>query len=351
MVSGEEDFTKRFKGKIDHWWIKGVEFQDPTIAACLPISIENPAIAYDLVNDRFKVDVEAMSVGTINVDPVDKWARQLGKIDLQRFLGVDISLANPILNSLVYAEDIIDPRNIRALDTSDKVSAYGSESQPLLQRAVTYDALAQIRHNGVEIDPRQIRTLTTADKINVIGDEGYVLSQDVHGSLKVTLLTNTTAYDARDTSDRAARLLGKVYGSQDVLQQRTTTKELIVQIQHQGAEKDPTQIRALTAADIVTVAREGTATHFSITSSGTIYTPAAGKKVRLLAFFWSSNADIITSLRFGSGGSDMFPLQKIGVSAMNLLGLGPLEGAADAVLYGYLSAAGTMKGTVFTVNV
>jgi len=30
-----------------------------------------------------------------------------------------------------------------------------------------------------------------------------------------------------DVSDRAARLLGKVYGSQDILQQRATTKELL----------------------------------------------------------------------------------------------------------------------------
>jgi len=99
---------------------------------------------------------------------------------------------------------------------------YGSEGQQLLQRASTYDLLVQLRHAGVEIDPR---------------DRNW----------------NLGASDVPDLSDRAGRLLGKVYGNQDVLQQRATTKELYVQISHQGTEKDPTQIRALTSSDVVDV--------------------------------------------------------------------------------------------------
>lgn len=44
--------------KCDIVKVKGVDLKTPTIAASLPISIENPAIAYDAANDRFKVDVE-----------------------------------------------------------------------------------------------------------------------------------------------------------------------------------------------------------------------------------------------------------------------------------------------------
>jgi hypothetical protein len=38
--------------------VKGVDLKTPTIAASIPISIENPAIAYNAGTDRFKVDVE-----------------------------------------------------------------------------------------------------------------------------------------------------------------------------------------------------------------------------------------------------------------------------------------------------
>jgi hypothetical protein len=275
------------------------------------------------------VTIEAVTAGAFDVNVTDRMARLLGKIDIQKFLGSDVSATNPILTSLVFDESVIDPRNIRGLSDSDLVTPVGSLVQPFTQRAVTFELLTQLTSGGAEIDPRQIRAIT----------EALARSWTLGSS------------DVPDLSSRAARLLGIIYGNQDQLQQRATTKELLVQIQHQGSEKDPTQIRALTASDIVAIAREGTPTHFSLSASGTIYTPAAGKKVRLVAFFWSSDADIITSLRFGSGGSDMFPLQKTGVSAMNLLGLGPLQGAADAVLYGYLSGAGNMKGTVFTVEV
>ncbi len=57
-----------------------------------------------------------------------------------------------------------------------------------------------------------------------------------------------------DISDRAARLLGVVYGSQaQQLQQRAATFDLLVQLRSAGVEIDPRVIRALTAADIVTV--------------------------------------------------------------------------------------------------
>jgi len=61
--------------KSNHWYIKDVELIDPTVAACVPMSIENPAIAYDAVNDRFKIDIKAFSValpaGTNNIGDVD----------------------------------------------------------------------------------------------------------------------------------------------------------------------------------------------------------------------------------------------------------------------------------------
>jgi hypothetical protein len=49
--------------------VGGVTLATPTVAACVPVSIENDAIAYDNANDRFKVDVEKWSAtDTVDVN-------------------------------------------------------------------------------------------------------------------------------------------------------------------------------------------------------------------------------------------------------------------------------------------
>lgn len=50
--------------EIDHAKVKGVALADPTVAAALPISIENDAIAYDSGADLFKVKIEASGSAT-----------------------------------------------------------------------------------------------------------------------------------------------------------------------------------------------------------------------------------------------------------------------------------------------
>lgn len=55
-----------------------------------------------------------------------------------------------------------------------------------------------------------------------------------------------------DVTNRAARLLGIIYGSQgQQILQRAATFDAIVQLRSAGAEIDPRQIRALTNADVV----------------------------------------------------------------------------------------------------
>jgi hypothetical protein len=48
------------------------------------------------------------------------------------------------------------------------VEVTGSEDEPLLQRASTFDLIVQLRSAGVEIDPRAIRALTAADIVTVL---------------------------------------------------------------------------------------------------------------------------------------------------------------------------------------
>ncbi len=351
MTHGEEDFTKRMKGVIDLWYIKGIELLDPTVEACLPVSIETPAIAYDSENDRFKVDIEALSVGTIETTITNLWERELGQVDLARYAGDAVGVTNPLHAQIVVSGAVVDPRAIRTISyLTDTIKVYGNASSlvqdgsgspyPLYTEPMGKDKtnfyyhplattlagagtvatlLAQLEHDGVEIDPRNR---------NWALDDG----------------------DVPDLLDRAARLLGKVYGSEDVLQQRATSKELLVQIQHQGSEKDPTQIRALTSSDVVTVAdiaKTGTVKQisntFAVAGEYKFWDPVAGKKVRLKFLSLELSADVTLSLRLATGGTDYYLRTSAGPYVANLVGAN-LEAAADADIYLYASAACTVKG-------
>jgi len=116
---------------------------------------------------------------------------------------------------------------------------------------------------------------------------------------------------------------------------------------------NPQQIRALTTSDVITIAdisKVATQKIINLTATGIIYTPTSGKKIRIKAFVWSSNADIVTALRFGAGGDLLFAIQAKGVVGMNLVGAN-VEGAVNEALYGYLSGTGTMRGTVLIEEV
>jgi len=104
---------------------------------------------------------------------------------------------------------------------------------------------------------------------------------------------------------------------------------------------------------ITLITREGaTWTDFELPSSGVIVpAPGLGYKLQLLFVYFTSDADIVTSLRWTSTGSDMFPLQQKGVVALNLIGAKVREGGENEALYGYLSGTGTMKGSVLTKKV
>jgi hypothetical protein len=116
---------------------------------------------------------------------------------------------------------------------------------------------------------------------------------------------------------------------------------------------DPRQIRRLTIEDLITIAditKTAQAKKIDLTATGIIHTPATGKKIRLKAFAWSSNADIVTALQFGTTGDLLFAIQQKGIIGMNLIGCN-VEGAVNEALYGYLSGTGTMKGTVLIEEV
>ena len=115
--------------------------------------------------------------------------------------------------------------------------------------------------NPIKIDP----TGTTTQPISVAS-----LPLPTGAALDATLLTIDTdikATQPRDVTDRAARLLGIVYGSQNQqLKQTPTNFNLQSEIAVGGTLIDPRSIRALTSSDVITVnAGSGT-----FTVSGTV---------------------------------------------------------------------------------
>jgi len=175
-----------------------------------------------LVKSDGTVKVEGIVSISGSVDVSDRWARQLGQIDIARYLGSAMGVANPLHSQIVYGGVVIDPRDVSDRATRLVGKIYGNQGQPLEQRATTFDLMVQLRQLGVEIDPR---------------DRNWTLGVS----------------DVPDLSDRATRLLGVVYGSQgQQILQRATTYDLIVQLRAAGVEYDARSIRALTASDIVT---------------------------------------------------------------------------------------------------
>jgi len=183
-----------------------------------------------LVKSDGTVKVEGITTISGSVDISDRWTRQLGQIDIERYLGSAIGVANPLHSQIVVSGAVVDPRSIRSLVSTDVVTAYGSQTQALLQRATTYDLLVAIRQAGSELS---VSNPLFAGIVDVLGNR--LPSMDV-----------STRPGYVDEIDRAARLLGVVYGSQgQQLLQRATTYDLIVQLRSAGIEIDPRSIRAL----------------------------------------------------------------------------------------------------------
>lgn len=209
MVAGEPDFQKRMKALTDLWYIKGLLLKDPTIALTVPVSIENPAIAYDSDNDRFKVDVAAFTAA-------------MASMNLAQVLGVALAHANPVIARLTNGSDFIDPRDRNwtideelgrswilgdsdVPDLKDRINRllgkiYGDQGV-LTQRATSLDLLVQLRHGAAEIDPRATRALTATDIVTVVQATAASLCATVTQAAKdrtVTgTLTQSTKHDAQ----------------------------------------------------------------------------------------------------------------------------------------------------------
>jgi hypothetical protein len=250
--------------QVDLRKILGEDFITPTIAGCVPTSIENEAIAYDEandwfktyiendaiayddVNDRFKVDIEAMSLEALTVIQPDasllkatvtqaaKDRTVTGTVTAEQSdaskLKATVSATDLDIRNLT-SDDVVDvsSRGARQLGIvygdqgqlkQDSVSMrlqvdnYGSQVQKLIQRASTYELLVQLRSGGAEIDPTQIRALTSADIVTVQGiTDALPAGTNTIGNVKTLhdLKTYKTAvFDASASGNLVAAVAGEV---------------------------------------------------------------------------------------------------------------------------------------------
>lgn len=294
--------------QIDHHQIKGLTLKDPTVALSVPVSWEGPYLAYEPCLDAWKVQLLDLVAGVLPVSLADDWARQLGLVDLSRVLGAALSVTNPVI--------------------------------------------ARLSNGTIAIDPR---------------DRNWTITESLARSW------NLGETDIPDLLDKAARLLGIIYGDKGQLAQRTTSKDLFVQLRSAGSEIDPTQIRALTVADIITAKQsdetllkatvtqaakdrtissiDATATALQISiaalngNSSALVTPASGKAIRIKFISLEHSADVDLGYRFAAAGTIYYLRTTAGVYVSNLIGCNN-QGAADEALYLNSSAATNVKGYI-----
>lgn len=122
---------------------------------------------------------------------------------------------------------------------------------------------------GVELGTASapIRTDPTGSTAQPITDNGGSITVDGSVTVSGTIAATQSGSWAVDVTDRAARLVGVVYGSQGAqIKQTATNDNLAVEVAVGGTLIDPRQIRALTASDVVTANQGGS---WTVAVSGT----------------------------------------------------------------------------------
>jgi hypothetical protein len=133
-------------------------------------------------------------------DVSDRWARQLGQVDLARVLGVALTAANPVVsgifdtlgNRMPSMDNVARPGFIDEIDRAARLVGiiYGNVGQ-VQQRAGSLDLYVQLRTAGAEYDARQIRALVLTDVLGVVDAAGNRLpSMDVVGRKGFVQLTD-----------------------------------------------------------------------------------------------------------------------------------------------------------------
>jgi len=196
-LRGEQDVNIARYGGVD------VGLSDPIL-----ISIVESGI---IVDPRDRNWVLNQLIDSVQVTPIaasvwdisDRWAREVGQIDLARVLGVALTSANPVISGIFDAAgnrmpsmdvaarpgyvDVIDrwARTLGQFDLARVLGAALTSANPVIagifdvagNRMPSMDVCARAGYTqtcfgGVIVDPRNIRALTATDVVTVVETEG-----------------------------------------------------------------------------------------------------------------------------------------------------------------------------------
>ncbi len=241
-----------------------------------------------------------------SVDIIDRWNRQLGQMDIARYLGSAIGLSNPLHDQIVYGGAVIDPRIIRTLTSADVVTvnnllnphpvSLASIPNPpnldvlLSSRFKPGDSIgntAFIANAGTNLNTSALALEAGGNLASILAKldvalstrlkiADFALTQEL-GKVGIILTTGGAIIDPRSTRALTASDIVTPYGSQglpfgqyvitpsfaplatvpygnqtQLLQQCPVTYELLVQLATAGTQYDARQVRALTSSDVVT---------------------------------------------------------------------------------------------------
>ena len=277
--------------KIDHIKIKGLTLKDPYVELCIPTSIENAALAYEAATDRFKVKIEDWDIDEITADIIDKWARQLGQVDIARVLGAAMSHTNPLYIRLTNGSAFIDPRDRNWTITENLARSWvlGATDVPdLSDRAARL--LGVIANTSFQVS-------------NFPSEYGLPASQVA--DLKVISGTATVTQVAKD--------------------------------------------RTISSVDATATALQINLTALNGNSTA-LLTPTGGKAIRIKFVSIEHSADVDIGYRFGAAGTIYYLRTTKGVYVSNLIGCNN-QGAADATFILNSSGATNVKGYILYTEV
>jgi hypothetical protein len=176
---------------IDHRAILGTALKTPTFANCVPTSIENDAIAYDAVNDRFKIDLEKISATDI----------------------LAVSATDLDIRALVSTTDSVEVKQGTAANLKATVEASNLDIRDLTSASDSVEVKQATAANlkaTVEASNLDIRDLTSvSDSVEVKQATASNLNANVF-TKHDNKIYKTAVFDASASGNLVAAVAGKV---------------------------------------------------------------------------------------------------------------------------------------------
>jgi hypothetical protein len=188
--------------QVDVTKVKGAALKTPTVTAALPISVENPALAYDSAKDRFKIDIEAIAGED---QSARDWSLDLAKLqNLPTDPAKESGKLTTIDSTLTAIDSVLD--DVKALLAGGLPAALDGEALKVSEQNWPASYV-------VEATNLDIRDLTETER-TPLGSKGVALQQKTTSNDLIvtldgeTITVQATHLDIRDLTTTERTPLG-----------------------------------------------------------------------------------------------------------------------------------------------